>query len=199
MKNILTAIGNEELNNELKKLNNFNIINSDIQYRDGILEVLEYKKEIDILILSNQIPGEIEIKDLINKIYLINNKIKIYFITNELDKDMIKFLKNKKVEIIFFENKINLQEIINNIYDEKKINYLNKNNIINNKENEINKNKNLKKEIKEKNNKKNKKQNKNNKKIKNKINNLIYKKIINNKNKKRNKRKKLYIKIIIKE
>ena len=190
MKNILTAIGNEELNNELKKLNNFNIINSDIQYRDGILEVLEYKKEIDILILSNQIPGEIEIKDLINKIYLINNKIKIYFITNELDKDMIKFLKNKKVEIIFFENKINLQEIINNIYDEKKINYLNKNNIINNKENEINKN--SKKEIKEKNNKKNKK-------IKNKINNLIYKKIINNKNKKRNKRKKLYIKIIIKE
>lgn len=193
MKNILTAIGNEELNNKLKKINNFNIINSDIQYRDGILEVLEYKKEIDVLILSNQIPGEIEIKDLINKIYLINNKIKIYFITNELDKDIIKFLKNKKVEIIFFENKINLQEIINNICDEKKINYLNKNNIINNKENEINKN--SKKEIKEKNNKKNK----NNKKIKNKINNLIYKKIKNNKNKKRNKRKKLYIKIIIKE
>ena len=46
MKNIITAINNPELNNEIKKEKNLKIINKDIIYKEGIIEILEEKKEI---------------------------------------------------------------------------------------------------------------------------------------------------------
>ena len=49
IKNILTAIGNPMLNNELKKIENINIVNNDIQYQEGIFEILEINKNIDFL------------------------------------------------------------------------------------------------------------------------------------------------------
>ena len=68
MKNIITAIGNERLNEELKKENNIKIINKDIQYREGVLEILESENQIDFIIISDDIPGEISFFDLISKI-----------------------------------------------------------------------------------------------------------------------------------
>ena len=53
IKNILTAIGNPILNNELKKIKNINIIYNDIQYQEGIFEILEINKNIDFLIFLN--------------------------------------------------------------------------------------------------------------------------------------------------
>lgn len=44
MKKIITAIGNEEINKKLKQINLFNVIGYDIQYQEGILEVLETRK-----------------------------------------------------------------------------------------------------------------------------------------------------------
>ena len=49
MKNIITAIGNERLNEELKKENNIKILNKDIQYREGVLEILEENENIHTL------------------------------------------------------------------------------------------------------------------------------------------------------
>jgi len=68
MKNIITAIGNERLNEELKKENNIKIVNKDIQYREGILEILEENNYIDFIIISDNIPGETSFFELINKI-----------------------------------------------------------------------------------------------------------------------------------
>ena len=41
MKKIITAIGDENLNIFLKKQNNVEVIGNDIQYQEGIFEILE--------------------------------------------------------------------------------------------------------------------------------------------------------------
>ena len=94
MKKIITAIDNPKLNEELKKENNFKIMCKDIQYREAILEVLEKYKNIDIIIISEKIIGEISFDKLIENIKLINEKIKIIFIleteNDYLEKILIK-------------------------------------------------------------------------------------------------------------
>jgi hypothetical protein len=73
MKKIITAIGNEILNKKLKKENDFEVIIEDIQYKEGIIEYLEKENNIDILIISELLPGNIELKELIEKIKNINS------------------------------------------------------------------------------------------------------------------------------
>ena len=68
MKKIITAIGNEILNKKLKEENDFEVIIEDIQYKEGIIEYLEKENNIDILIISELLPGNIELKELIKKI-----------------------------------------------------------------------------------------------------------------------------------
>ena len=77
MKKILTAIGNEKINNELNKIENFKVISNDIQYKEGIIEILENMQDIDFIILNSLLPGEINLFELIKKINLLNEKIKI--------------------------------------------------------------------------------------------------------------------------
>ena len=83
MKKIITAIGNEKLNLELKKVNNIQVIYNDILYKEGIIESLEEYSEIDFLILSEKLDGEISLEELIEKIKIISNKIIIILITYE--------------------------------------------------------------------------------------------------------------------
>ena len=44
MKKIITALNNPNLNEELKKENDVKILFKDIQYKEGIIEILENKK-----------------------------------------------------------------------------------------------------------------------------------------------------------
>ena len=88
MKKIITAINNPNLNEKLKQENNLEIICKDIQYKEAILEILLENKNVDILIINNDLPGEIQTEKLLNEIKVINNKIKIIFI-----------LEKEKVEI----------------------------------------------------------------------------------------------------
>ena len=73
--NILTALKNPNINKKLKIETDFNIVGNDIQYQEGILEMLQQNNKIDLIILSELLPGEIEFKELINKIKNINKKI----------------------------------------------------------------------------------------------------------------------------
>ena len=183
MKKILTAIGNEYLNYELKKEENIEIIFNDIQYKEGIIEILEKNQDLDFIILSIILPGEISIKELIQKIFEVNKKIKIIIIFEEKNEELEKYLYSKGVYKIIYNNEIEINDLI------KIIN--------NNSENED-----LKEEINKLKNiilEKNKKENKNNiLKLKNKINYTIINKINKNNHKKINEKnnKKLNKKII---
>jgi len=167
MKNIITALCNSKVNDKLKEINDFIILTNDIQYQDGIFEVIEKNEKIDYLILSEFLPGEYEIKRLIEKIRQKNNFIKIILILENKNEELENYLYAKGIYKIFYNNKIEIDEIINlikNDYSEnEKIirelenlkNILIKNNIeINTGENLITK-KEIKKDEKIKNNIKN--------------------------------------------
>lgn len=125
--NVITAIGDENLNNLLRKEENINLIGFDIQYQDGIFEFLENNKNIDYLILNINLIGDLNYEDLIEKIKEKNkNIILIIFlekenikINNYLIKNNIKFILNK--------NNFNLENIIY-ILKNNKINLISENN-----------------------------------------------------------------------
>lgn len=116
---VLTAIGNENLNNILKEQDEFEILENDIFYKEGILEFLEKNSDVDILILYENLAGEINIINLINKIKIINNEINIYFILENKNDKLEKILKKENIKNIFYINEINVNDFIEKIKNTK--------------------------------------------------------------------------------
>ena len=119
MKKILTAINNSALNEKLKKENIAEIIGRDIQYKEGIIEILEKNKNIDLIIVSENLPGEITIENLIENINKINEKIKIIYILEKENIELEKKLNKYYIYNIYYNNKITLNELIKNIKEKE--------------------------------------------------------------------------------
>lgn len=133
----ITALGNEEINKQLKK--ELEIIGKDIQYQEAVLDVLENNENIEFLVLSSIIPGQFNIYEFINLIIFKNSKIKIIIFLEKRDKELENFLISKGINNIYYNNEITIQEIINNIKHNKNINYeINKIKIIKNIKNKLN-------------------------------------------------------------
>ena len=113
---IITAIENKKINEHLKNINNIKIQNSDIQYKEGILEYLEKNKYLDLIILKENLPGQINLLNLINEIQKTNNKIKIIILikNNYLEE----YQKIKNIKYIYLE-KITINNILKIINLEK--------------------------------------------------------------------------------
>ena len=101
MKNIITAINNPELNEEIKKEKKFKIVNKDIIYKEGIIEVLEEKKEINLIIINYDLPGKIEIEELIKK-----NKKNKWKVRNNIYIRKRRCRKGKKIKKIKYRKNI---------------------------------------------------------------------------------------------
>lgn len=132
MKKILTAINNPNLNKKLSDQEFIEIPYKDIQYKEAILEILNKDNYFDIIIINEQLPGEINFIELIKKINKINKKIKIIIILEKEDEIKESELKKININNIYYNNKITLEYLIKII-----------------KEKEINKEEELKKEINE--------------------------------------------------
>ena len=98
MLKIITALGNPEVNNRLRNIEEFEVLKNDIQYQDGILEALDNEKNINYLILSEIIPGENKIEDLIEKIKLKNNTLKIIIILENKKEELENYLYSKGIK-----------------------------------------------------------------------------------------------------
>ena len=118
MKKVITAIGNEILNKKLKKESDFEVIIEDIQYKEGIIEYLEKDNNIDILIISELLPGNIELKELIEKIKNINSNIEIIVFLENKNTELENYLYAKGIYNIFYNNQIEIEEIIKIINNE---------------------------------------------------------------------------------
>ena len=77
---ILTALQNPEINKILKEQTNYNVVENDIQYQEGIIEILEKNNKINLIIISELLPGNIGIKETIKKIKEFNSDIEIIVI-----------------------------------------------------------------------------------------------------------------------
>lgn len=117
---IITAIKNEEVFKELKDNNNIKIISNNIQYKEGILEILEKNKKINYIILNEDLYGQIKIDELILKIKSINNKIKIIIILEKRDFIKEEYLLKNKIKFIYEKN-ILTQRLLEIILNKKKI------------------------------------------------------------------------------
>lgn len=118
MKKIITALAEPQLNNELKKEKDFIVIGKDIQYQEGVIEILETEKKVDFLIISEALPGNEKIENLIEKIKQINNEVNIVIILENKKEELEKNLYSKNVYLILY-NKIEIKEIIKLIKNKK--------------------------------------------------------------------------------
>ena len=125
---VLTAMNNPDFNDKLKKEKNFEIICKDIQYKDAIIELLNNKNSfVNIIIINQKIPGEINDEILIKKIKEINKKIKIIYILEKQNKNLEFELRKNNINYIYYKDEITIIKII------KIINKLNNNLKINKK------------------------------------------------------------------
>ena len=92
---IVTALGNPCLNTELNKYDDFEIIGKDIQYKDGIIEILELNNDVNYVIISEMLDGIISFEEVINS---INRKIKIIAVLKEKNIEIEEYLlKNRSI------------------------------------------------------------------------------------------------------
>ena len=142
---VLTAMNNPDFNDKLKKEKNIEIICKDIQYKDAIIELLNNKNSfVNIIIINQKIPGEINDEILIKKIKEINKKIKIIYILEKQNKNLEFELRKNNINYIYYKDEITIIKII------KIINKLNNNLKINKKSFEKSKIKNSIRKNKEK-------------------------------------------------
>ena len=138
MKKVITAIGNEKIYNILKQENNIEIIINDIQYKEGVIEVLEQFFDVDFIIINNLLQGEISLEDLVKEIIKINNNIKIILIIEKKNEQAY----NDGIYKILYNNENLISEIIkiingNKYYNEIKEKNNRVKNIILEKDNKI--------------------------------------------------------------
>ena len=122
MKKVITAIGNEKINTELKKEKNIEIVTNDIQYKEGILEALEIYEDIDYLILNSLLQGNINVEELIIEINILNKNIKIIIILENKNDELEKRLFEKNIYKILYNNEIEISELIKIILDDNPYN-----------------------------------------------------------------------------
>ncbi|MBO5479243.1 MAG: hypothetical protein J6A04_06110 [Clostridia bacterium] len=124
MKKILTALQNKKINEKLSNEEEIKIMMNDIQYKEGILEALEIEPDIDFIIMSELLPGEIKIEKLIEKIKQMNNNIKIIIILENKKEELENYLLSKGKIFIFYNNEITIEQllkIINEKYNQEKL------------------------------------------------------------------------------
>lgn len=110
-KKILIA-NSKKINRKIKS--EIEIVSNNIQYKEGIIEILESNKNIDYILFSENLMGQIENEKLINEILKIKKDIIIYILVNKKSKfikEHEKIIKNKNIKIIEDENDDKLNEI----------------------------------------------------------------------------------------
>ena len=102
MKKIITAIGNEILNNKLRNIDCVEVKERDIFYKEGILEYLEQDSDVDIIIINEVLLND-ELELYMEKIS--KYEVQIFLIVNKKHY-MEEFDNYKDIRLFKFENDI---------------------------------------------------------------------------------------------
>lgn len=109
MKKVILAINNKKIIQKIKQNKEVEIINN-VQYREGILEILDKEKNISNIYIEEKIPGIISIEKLIEKIKIINKKINIIIFLEKEELEKINKLKKLEIKNIYIKNKLIINE-----------------------------------------------------------------------------------------
>ena len=117
MKKIITALGNNNLNEALKNTGNYEIVTKDIFYKEGVLEVLEEFPNIDTIIISELLEGEISFEKLIEEIKTIKEDIDVIVFVKSKTTELQSFLFKNGIYKIYENNEIELERFIESLQD----------------------------------------------------------------------------------
>lgn len=87
------------------------LFGKDIQYKEGILEFLSENKNVDTLIISELLDGEMDFINLIDRILKINNSIEIIVFLEDDDSELKSYLYKKGIYKIYQNNQIDIKEL----------------------------------------------------------------------------------------
>lgn len=107
IKRIITALLNNQVNSELTKEENIQVIEKDLLYQDAVIETIESNENIDYLLLNENLPGE-NLNEFINKIEKLQ-PIKIILFVDKIKKEQNQF--QTQIYKIYENGEVTLEEI----------------------------------------------------------------------------------------
>lgn len=107
IKRIITALLNTQVNNELSKDEEIEVIEKDLLYQDAVLEIIESNSNIDYLLLNENLPGD-SLNEFINKIEAIQ-QIKIILFVDKIKEKQNQF--QNQIYKIYENGEVSLDEI----------------------------------------------------------------------------------------
>lgn len=116
---IITAIGNKSINEKLSKY--VSVVSKDIQYQEGIFEILEEINDINEILLNPEIMGEYDFEELIEKILEIKSNIEIAIFSNSIDSLNLNFLNSKSIYKIYPNNEFGYDKYLDKFKYPQKI------------------------------------------------------------------------------
>lgn len=120
MKRIITAMGNDVLNNELKKYAKYDVVLEDLFCQDTLITKLS-KYGADTIIISGLLQGQWDLEEFVEKIRSKNSIARVIVITDEIDVNMRKILETNNVLDIFVDSTVEIPDIIEAIDREEAI------------------------------------------------------------------------------
>jgi MinD-like ATPase involved in chromosome partitioning or flagellar assembly len=120
MKKIVTALGNQILNNELKKFQKYDVLHDDIIYQEAVLDILDIYNP-DILVLSGLLQGQSDLIEFIDLVRKKNKATRIILITDKIIDENKNILISKGVFDIFCDSEIDISDVLDAIDREEPI------------------------------------------------------------------------------
>lgn len=119
MKKVLVAIDNEEIYNEIKSLEKYEVYERDVVYKEGVLEYISQNK-VDLIITKDDLEGQMIKEIYIKQIKLLLPDVKIILFVKETDNKYLEFLYNNNIyNIIDSKERINKQRLLDFIESNK--------------------------------------------------------------------------------
>ena len=120
MKRIITAMGNDVLNNELRKYAKYDILYEDLFCQDILINKIS-KSETDVIIISALLQGQWDLEEFVEKIRSKNSIARIIIVTDEIDTNMKKILESYNVLDVFIDSTVEIPDIIDAIDREETV------------------------------------------------------------------------------
>lgn len=120
MKRIITAMGNDVLNNELRKYAKYDVLYEDLFCQDILINKIS-KSETDVIIISALLQGQWDLEEFVEKIRSKNSIARIIIVTDEIDTNMKKILESYNVLDVFIDSTVEIPDIIDAIDREETV------------------------------------------------------------------------------
>lgn len=121
MKKVLTALGNETLNNELKKYSKYDVVSEDLFYQEAVLDFLKIE-DVDVIILSGLLQGQYDMIEFVKTVKKKNITSRIILIVDTISEEEKNILISKGIFDILYDSEIEISDVIEVVDREEPIN-----------------------------------------------------------------------------